>query len=76
LSFVTLTEGLRAGQVYECRSPKKTKWAALAKETAFNEDSSKIIMQSLFSQTDSGLLPGDHGPTMPNVTEIVSSMKK
>ena len=51
-------------------------YLALSTETTMNDETRKVIMQALFSRSDSGLLPGDHGPTMPNAAEIVSSVKK
>jgi len=50
-------------------------YLALAKETEFTDDSRKIVLQALFSRTETGLLSGDHGPTMPGVTEVISKIK-
>lgn len=36
----------------------------------------KIILQSLFSRSETGLLNGEHGPTMPTATEIFSVLGK
>lgn len=47
-------------------------YLALANETEIDPESRKIILQSLFSRSDSGLLTGDHGPTMPGIGDIVS----
>jgi hypothetical protein len=51
-------------------------YLAIAKDTTISDDARRVVMQSLFSRTDSGLLPGDHGPTMPNVTELASNFAK
>ena len=34
-------------------------------------DSRSIVLQSLFSRVDSGLISGDSSPTMPGLPEIV-----
>lgn len=34
-------------------------------------ESRKIILQALFSRTDTGLLIGDHSPTMPTVQDVI-----
>ena len=34
-------------------------------------ESRKIILQALFSRSDSGLLAGDHSPTMPSIQEVI-----
>ncbi|WP_458294000.1 DUF6161 domain-containing protein [Geobacter anodireducens] len=44
----------------------------LVNETEIDTESRKIILQSLFSRSDSGLLTGDHGPTMPGISDVVS----
>ncbi|QOX77480.1 hypothetical protein FY034_00490 [Trichlorobacter lovleyi] len=50
-------------------------YLALANETEFTDESRRIIFQALFSRTETGLLSGDHGPTMPGVTEVISKFK-
>lgn len=40
-----------------------------------DEDSRKIILQSLFSRADSGLLHKDSSPTMPGLGELLKSTK-
>lgn len=49
-------------------------YLALSHETEFSDESRKIVFQALFSRADSGLLAGEHGPTMP-VTEVIKNMK-
>lgn len=49
-------------------------YLALSHETEFSDESRKIVFQALFSRADSGLLAGEHGPTMP-VTEVFKQMK-
>lgn len=41
-------------------------YLALLKDTNFNDDDRKLILQSLFSRAETGLLKDDSGPTMPN----------
>lgn len=50
-------------------------YLTLAKNTTIDEDSRKIILQSLFSRANSGLLAGDHGPTLPS-TELLKTIEK
>ena len=41
-------------------------YLALIKDKAVDEKDKNLIMQSLFSRADTGLLKDDSGPTMPN----------
>jgi hypothetical protein len=41
-------------------------YLALLKDTNINDDDRKLILQSLFSRAETGLLKDDSGPTMPN----------
>ncbi len=41
-------------------------YLALIKDNAIDEKDKSLIMQSLFSRADTGLLKDDSGPTMPN----------
>ncbi|WP_418513459.1 DUF6161 domain-containing protein [Corallibacter sp.] len=41
-------------------------YLALLKDTNINDDDRKLILQSLFSRAETGLLKEDSGPTMPN----------
>jgi hypothetical protein len=47
-------------------------YLALANETKPDEESKKIILQSLFSRAETGLLSGDSGPTMP-ISDAISA---
>jgi hypothetical protein len=38
-------------------------------------ESRKIVLQALFSRSDSGLLAGDHSPTMPTVQDAIKIIK-
>lgn len=44
-------------------------YLSLIKEGAVGEDDKKLILQSLFSRADSGLLKEDSSPTMPGIIE-------
>jgi Family of unknown function (DUF6161) len=39
-------------------------------------DSRKIVLQALFSRSETGLLSGEHGPTMPSATEFINIIGK
>jgi Na+-transporting methylmalonyl-CoA/oxaloacetate decarboxylase gamma subunit len=41
-------------------------YLALLKDTEINPEDRKLILQSLFSRAETGLLKDDSGPTMPN----------
>ena len=43
-------------------------YLALLKDTEVKDEDRKLILQSLFSRTDTGLLKEDSGPTMPSDT--------
>ncbi|UKA11695.1 DUF6161 domain-containing protein [Photobacterium damselae] len=45
-------------------------YLSLIKDGAIDEDSRNIIIQSLFSRTDTGLLSGDSSPTMPYIDAL------
>jgi hypothetical protein len=40
-------------------------YLSLTNDTQIDPESRKIVFQSLFSRSDTGLLSGDHGPTIP-----------
>ena len=46
-------------------------YLALKKEANIPSEHEAIILQSLFSRADTGLLGGDHSPTMPNIGNIL-----
>ncbi|WP_417446119.1 DUF6161 domain-containing protein [Kangiella sp.] len=47
-------------------------YLALKNESAVEEQDRALILQSLFSRTDNGLLGGDSSPTMPGAADIVN----
>lgn len=49
-------------------------YLALIDETEVDPESKKIVLQSLFSRAETGLLGGDSGPTMP-ITDIVRASR-
>lgn len=50
-------------------------YLALISNGQFNEDERKIVMQSLFSRSDTGLLKEDSSPTMPGVNSLFEKIK-
>lgn len=52
-------------------------YLALIEKKAITEKERAIVLNSLFSRADTGLLKGDSSPTMSgNITELVDSLKK
>lgn len=51
-------------------------YLALIHEGALDIDSRDIVLQALFSRADSGLLGGDHGPTMPSPADIIAGVSR
>lgn len=49
-------------------------YLALSKDGNVNVESRQVVLQSLFSRAETGLLSGDHGPTIP-VAEVVQKLK-
>jgi len=49
---------------------------SLANETNVDDESRKIVLQALFSRSDTGLLANDSGPTMPGVTDVVNLISR
>lgn len=49
-------------------------YLALSKDTTINDDDRKLIIQSLFSRSDTGLLKEDSSPTMPS--EVINRVLK
>lgn len=50
-------------------------YLALVQENRIDESSLGMVLQSLFSRSESGLLSGESGPTMPTVGELIKGMK-
>lgn len=51
-------------------------YLSLANETSVDEESRKIVLQALFSRSDTGLLANDSSPTMPGIKDIASLIGK
>jgi len=51
-------------------------YLALSKDTEIDSDSRNIVLQALFSRTETGLLANESGPAMPGIHDIVSSLAK
>ncbi|EOD5329025.1 DUF6161 domain-containing protein [Vibrio parahaemolyticus] len=49
-------------------------YLSLIKDGAIDEDSRNIVIQSLFSRTETGLITGDSSPTMPTV-DVLKNIK-
>src|SRR5690606_27470783 len=47
-------------------------YLSMIEKGALDEEERKIILQSLFSRSDTGLLKEDSSPTMPNVGGLIS----
>lgn len=50
-------------------------YLSLISNGEFNEEERKIVLQSLFSRSDTGLLKDDSSPTMPGATSLLDKMK-
>ena len=50
-------------------------YLSLINEKKIDETSRDLVLQALFSRSETGLLAGVHGPTMPSLTEIANSNK-
>ncbi len=51
-------------------------YLSLSEETSVEDESRAIILQALFSRTETGLLNQEHGPTMPALSEAVKYASK
>lgn len=51
-------------------------YLSLINESELDKDARDIVLQALFSRTETGLLQQEHGPTMPGVGEIVKNLSK
>ncbi|WP_433900452.1 DUF6161 domain-containing protein [Sphingobacterium puteale] len=50
-------------------------YISLINQSEFSEDERKIVMQALFSRSDTGLLKEDSSPTMPGIGGIIEKIK-
>lgn len=51
-------------------------YLSLISQGEFNEEERKIVMQSLFSRSDTGLLKEDSSPTMPGVNSLFDKLRQ
>ncbi|MEP5230454.1 MAG: DUF6161 domain-containing protein [Alloalcanivorax sp.] len=51
-------------------------YLSLIHENAVDTQARDVVLQALFSRADSGLLSGDHGPTMPNTADIIAGLSR
>lgn len=50
-------------------------YLSLNQDSQLDSSSRDIVLQALFSRTDTGLLSGDSSPTMPGLSELIKSTK-
>lgn len=51
-------------------------YLALTKDSDIGKESRDIVLQALFSRTDTGLLAGDSSPTMPTASEAIRRLSR
>ncbi len=51
-------------------------YLSLSNETEVDKGSREIILQALFSRSESGLLAQEHGPTMPGIGDALKAVSK
>lgn len=51
-------------------------YLSLSNESVVDEKSRDIVLQALFSRTQTGLLLNESGPTMPGINEIATALSK
>jgi len=51
-------------------------YLSLINEGALDTESRDIVLQALFSRSDSGLLGGDHGPAMPSPADVIAGVSR
>ncbi|HGH8119811.1 TPA: DUF6161 domain-containing protein, partial [Vibrio cholerae] len=49
---------------------------SLNKDSQLDSTSRNIVLQALFSRTDTGLLAGDSSPSMPGLSELINTSLK
>lgn len=47
-------------------------YLSMLEKGAIDKEERKIILQSLFSRSDTGLLKEDSSPTMPNISSLIT----
>jgi uncharacterized protein DUF6161 len=64
------------GRDYKEREQLTYVYLALLKEGAIKDDNDilQVVLQSLFSRADTGLLKGDHSPTLPGGLETIKKI--
>ena len=48
-------------------------YLALSNDNKVDAESRNIVLQALFSRSDSGLLAGDHSPAMPSIQDAIKA---
>ena len=51
-------------------------YLSLINESAVEKDSRDIVLQALFSRSETGLLANENGPTMPNLNDSIRTLNK
>lgn len=51
-------------------------YLALSNDVGVDQGSRTIILQSLFSRAETGLISNESGPTMPGLSDLLSALKK
>ncbi|HNV88101.1 MAG TPA: DUF6161 domain-containing protein [Methylotenera sp.] len=51
-------------------------YLALSNDNKVDAESRNIVLQALFSRSDSGLLAGDHSPAMPSIQDAIKAAGK
>ncbi len=51
-------------------------YLSLNQNSQLDSSSRDIVLQALFSRTDTGLLAGDSSPSMPGLNELIKSTLK
>jgi hypothetical protein len=51
-------------------------YLALSNDNKVDAESRNIVLQALFSRSDSGLLAGDHSPVMPSIQDAIKAASR
>ena len=51
-------------------------YLSLTKERDLDEATRQIVIQALFSRSETGLISNETGPTMPGITELITAARK
>lgn len=51
-------------------------YLSLSNQTSVDEESRRVVLQALFSRSETGLLANEHGPAMPGIQDAISLASK